>query len=124
MEVISTDDVWSIIQEANPDKYILTCINVGDDQNINFHKYDDMPSIINYFIRGYGPSLILDDVHEDLWTKNDTIVSFDDEKYEILFITYKNNGDLYKIYEEEIYQYIKEKIKPLATMKLSVYKLS
>jgi hypothetical protein len=73
MEVIDMDDVWTMIQEANPDTYILTCMSIGDDQNVCFHKYNDMPSIINQFMTGYGPEFILDDVHQDLWIKQGTI---------------------------------------------------
>lgn len=105
-----------MLQNENMDNVISISWNVEyDEGGPHFHFFPkDLKKIVSWFSKHYNESFVIvdsDNFPYDLYTEDDTIFVFDDQKLEIKVINYKIlYGVIYKFFSKKEYQGLKHEI--------------
>jgi len=111
MEHFTTDNFIKLLQNNNTDMNVSISWNSGDEITPpNFHFFTDVDSTYNWFTSTYTTPFILSS--DEPFTRNNSIVSFDDDKLIITFVVYKYDSTHYKFDNSSFYYELKSRIIP------------
>lgn len=111
MQTLNSKRFGIFFQETNVDKIFSISWSEGDDIDCyspKFFFFDTVEDILRYFKRVCITPFVLAKNNNDLFTKENTILLFDDDNLEIKTVMWKSSGTIFQFFNEGIYQKLKQ----------------
>lgn len=111
MSIISVNNIVTVLKEKYPNHVIMFDCDKGDDPHEpRFHKFILVDEIINYFNKNYTSPFVIEIDNDigDRYTKDNSIITIDDNDDSFNVTYFKNNYTYYKIYDKKAYLEVKE----------------